>query len=103
MQDRRVIKWQSTTLYWEFIPIDPVNWDTNKGYEKVNKTYWYHSYPEKHKCSDVAKIALKPCGWWQHGDPSGPTSVVILVVEYISELTIHSVYFTPSCVKEIVL
>ncbi len=32
--------------------------------------------------------------------PSGPTTVVILVVDYISELTIHSVYVQPLCVKE---
>ncbi len=33
--------------------------------------------------------------------PSGPTTVVILVVDYISELTIHSLYVCPFCVKEI--
>ncbi len=34
--------------------------------------------------------------------PSGDITVVILVanVDYISELTIHSVYIHPSCVKE---
>ncbi len=31
--------------------------------------------------------------------PSGPTTVVILVVDYISELTIHSVYVHPFCIK----
>ncbi len=32
--------------------------------------------------------------------PSGPTSVVILVMDYISELTIHSLYVHPFFVKE---
>ncbi len=32
--------------------------------------------------------------------PSVPTTVVILVVDYISELTIHSSYVHPCCVKE---
>ncbi len=32
--------------------------------------------------------------------PSGPTTVVILVMDYISELTIHSLYVHPLCVKE---
>ncbi len=32
--------------------------------------------------------------------PSGPTTVVILAVDYISELTIHSLYVHPYCVKE---
>ncbi len=32
--------------------------------------------------------------------PSGPTMVVILVVDYISEQTIHSLYVHPFCVKE---
>ncbi len=32
--------------------------------------------------------------------PSGPETVVILVVDYISELTIHSLYVHPFCVKE---
>ncbi len=34
--------------------------------------------------------------------PSGPITVVILVmnVDYISDLTIHSVYVHPFCVKE---
>ncbi len=32
--------------------------------------------------------------------PSGPANVVILVVDYISELTIHSLYVHPFCVKE---
>ncbi len=32
--------------------------------------------------------------------PSGPTTVVIVVVDYISELTIHSLYVHPLCVKE---
>ncbi len=32
--------------------------------------------------------------------PSGPITVVILVVDYISELTIHSLYVDPFCVKE---
>ncbi len=31
---------------------------------------------------------------------SGPATVVIFVVDYISELTIHSVYVHPFCVKE---
>ncbi len=31
---------------------------------------------------------------------SGPATVVILVVDYISELTIHSLYVHPFCVKE---
>ncbi len=31
---------------------------------------------------------------------SGPPTVVILVVDYISELTIHSLYIHPVCVKE---
>ncbi len=31
---------------------------------------------------------------------SGPTTVVILVVDYISEPTIHSLYVHPFCVKE---
>ncbi len=34
------------------------------------------------------------------GTPSGPTTIVILVVDYIIELTIHSVYVHPFCVKE---
>ncbi len=32
--------------------------------------------------------------------PSGPATIVILVVDYISELTIHSLYVHPFCVKE---
>ncbi len=32
--------------------------------------------------------------------PSGPATVVILVVDYISELAIHSLYVHPFCVKE---
>ncbi len=32
--------------------------------------------------------------------PSGPTTVVSLVVDYISELTIHSLYVHPIYVKE---
>ncbi len=32
--------------------------------------------------------------------PSGPATVVILVVDYISELTIHSLYVHSFCVKE---
>ncbi len=32
--------------------------------------------------------------------PSGPTTAVILVVDYISELTIHSLYVHPFRVKE---
>ncbi len=32
--------------------------------------------------------------------PSGPATVVILFVDYISELTIHSLYVHPFCVKE---
>ncbi len=32
--------------------------------------------------------------------PSDPTAVVILVVDYIRELTIHSLYVNPFCVKE---
>ncbi len=32
--------------------------------------------------------------------PSGPATVVILVVDYISELTIHSLYVHPINVKE---
>ncbi len=31
---------------------------------------------------------------------SGPATVVILAVDYISELTIHSLYVHPFCVKE---
>ncbi len=31
---------------------------------------------------------------------SGPATVVILVVDYISELTIHSIYVHSFCVKE---
>ncbi len=31
---------------------------------------------------------------------SGPTTIVILVVDYTSDLTIHSVYVHPFCVKE---
>ncbi len=32
--------------------------------------------------------------------PSGPVTVVILVVDYRRELMIHSVYVHPFCVKE---
>ncbi len=32
--------------------------------------------------------------------PSGLTIVVFLVVDYISELSIHSIYVHPFCVKE---
>ncbi len=32
--------------------------------------------------------------------PSGPATVVILVVDYTSELTIHSLYVHPFCVKK---
>ncbi len=32
--------------------------------------------------------------------PFGPATVVILVVDYISELTIHSLYVHPFCVEE---
>ncbi len=32
--------------------------------------------------------------------PSGPATVVILVVDYISDLTIHSLYVHPFSVKE---
>ncbi len=32
--------------------------------------------------------------------PSGPTTGVIFVVDYISELPIHSAYVHPFCVKE---
>ncbi len=32
--------------------------------------------------------------------PSGPTTVVILVVDCINELAIHLVYVYPFCVKE---
>ncbi len=32
--------------------------------------------------------------------PSGPATVVILVVDYIRELTIHSLYVDPLCAKE---
>ncbi len=31
---------------------------------------------------------------------SGPATVMILVLDYISELTIHSLYVHPFCVKE---
>ncbi len=42
----------------------------------------------------------KPFGWWQYSTPSGPTTAVILVVDYTSKLSIHSVYVHPFCVKE---
>ncbi len=32
--------------------------------------------------------------------PSGPAIIVILVVDYINELTIHSLYVHRFCVKE---
>ncbi len=32
--------------------------------------------------------------------PSGPATVVILVVDYTSEPTIHSLYVDPLCVKQ---
>ncbi len=34
--------------------------------------------------------------------PSGPTTVLILVVDYISELTIHSLYVHPFYVKHFI-
>ncbi len=43
---------------------------------------------------------LKPCALWQHDTPSGLTTIVVLVVDYITELIIHLVHVHPFCEKE---
>ncbi len=52
------------------------------------------------KCDQISTLMFKAFWLMVAWLSSGPTTVVILVVDYMSKLTIHSLYTHPLYVKE---